>query len=194
MPLALILHGWYCTPQDNWYPWLKEVLESKGYRVEIPVLPTMDTDLPDMQAQLDFTLQHFPIQEDTILVGHSLGSLLALRIAEKVPVHKLYLFAGWDFDDLTVEHQLFWKTPIEHAKITENVQEIYCLTSDNDPYMTAFTVLQMSKRLQGKFVLLKGYGHFCKDGDPAVLELKTLGLVGNEQEVKQIPEALEYFN
>ena len=88
----------------------------------------------------------------------------------------MFLVAGWDFDDLTYEHRLFWKTKINHKKIKKNVKEIYCISSDNDPYTTAFTVEEMNKRLGGKFILIKGAGHFTeKDG------------------VKKIPDLLQYI-
>ncbi|KKQ98096.1 MAG: hypothetical protein UT23_C0005G0019 [Candidatus Woesebacteria bacterium GW2011_GWA1_39_12] len=66
-------------------------------------------------------------------------------------------------DDLTVpEHKLFWQSKINHSKIKQNVKEIYCISSDNDPYTTAVVTEQMSKRLSGKFILLKGKGHFTE--------------------------------
>lgn len=42
------------------------------------------------------------------------------------------------------------------------IKEIYCILSDNDPYITAFTAKEMSKRLGGKFILVKGAGHFTE--------------------------------
>src|SRR4030042_3332927 len=175
---ALILHAWYSKPEDNWYPWLKSKLEKKGYEVYIPDLPTMQTNLPDMKKQLGFIEKSFKIDKNTIVFGHSLGTLLVMRLAEKYKFMKLFLIAGWDFDDLTAEHKLFWPNKINHSKIKNNVKEIYCLSSDNDPYMTAFTVEEMSKRLGGKFVLLKGKAHFSKK-------------IGG---VTKIPEFLKYIN
>jgi len=163
---ALILEGWFNNPDDNWYPWLKKELEKKGYKVYIPELPTMDTKLPDMQKQIKFVEKNFKIDESTIIVGHSLGAVLALRLAEKYKYKKMFLIAGWDFDDLTAEHKLFWKTKINHAKIKKNVRKIYVFSSDGDPYTTAITAEGMSKRLDGNFVLIKGAGHFSeKCGD-----------------------------
>jgi uncharacterized protein len=160
MKKALILQGWYQKIDSNWYPWLKKELEKKGNEVYLPDLPTIHTDLPDMTKQLEFIEKNFKIDNDTIIFGHSLGTLLAMRLAEKHKYLKMFLIAGWDFNDLTEEHRLFWKTPINHSKIKKNVIEIYCITSDNDPYMTANTVEEMSKRLGGKFILVKGKGHF----------------------------------
>ena len=177
MRKALILQGWYQKPDQHWYPWLKKELEKRGYEVYLPDLPTMHTDLPNMKKQLAFIEKNIKIDKDTSVFGHSIGSLLAMRLAEKRKYKKMFLVAGWDFDDLTEpRHRLFWKNKINHSKIRKNVEEIYCISSDNDPYTTAVVTEQMSKRLNGKFILLKGRGHFTvKDG------------------VKKIPKLLKYL-
>lgn len=172
---ALILHAWYEKPENNWYPWLKTELKNRGYKVLIPDLPTMQTDLPDMQQQLNLIEQSIAIDNETIVVGHSIGCLLAMRLAEKYSYKKMFLVAGWDFNDLYPQHRLFWPFPIDHAAIKAHVKEIYCLSSDNDPYETSFTVEEMSKRLDGKFILVPGAGHFTE----------KFG-------VTKIPELLEY--
>lgn len=159
---AFILHAWYENPAGNWYPWLKRELETRGYTVYLPELPTMQTDLPDMQQQLAYIEGLTTIDANTIVVGHSLGCLLAMRLAEKHVYQKMFLVAGWDFDDLTVEHQLFWPNKINHETIKKHVQAMYCISSDNDPYITAFQAEEMSKRLNGKFILIPNAGHFTE--------------------------------
>ncbi len=162
---ALILHAWYENPENNWYPWLKTELETRGYKVFVPDLPTMYTDLPDIDKQLHYIKDLKAMNKNTLVIGHSLSCLLAMRLAEKIPYQKMFLVAGWDFNDLSIEHRLFWANPIDHAAIKQHVNKIYCISSDNDPYMTAFTAEEMSKRLDGKFILVKGAGHFtAKDG------------------------------
>ncbi len=165
MKKALVLQGWYQKPNSNWYPWLKKELEKKKYTVHTPDLPTMHTDIPDMQKQLAYIRKHVSVDANTIIFGHSLGCLLAMRIAQQTSYRKMFLIAGWDFNDLSYEHRLFWQTRINHTAIKKNVKEIYCISSDNDPYITAFTAEEMSKRLGGKFILVTGAGHFTeKDG------------------------------
>lgn len=173
---ALILQGWYQKPSSNWYPWLKTELEQKGYSVYLPDLPTIHTDRIDMNAQLSFIDKLLTIDKEIIIFGHSIGCLLGMRLAEIYAYRKMFLIAGWDFDDLTESHKLFWPNKLNHEKIKQNVNEIFCFSSDNDPYMTAFTVEEMSKRLGGKFILVKGAGHFT-----------------DQFGVNAIPELLEYI-
>lgn len=173
MKKVLILHAWYSKPDGNWYQWLKKELEKKDYRVSLPELTTLDTDLPDMELLLAEIGKM--VDENSILIGHSLTCLLAMRLAERRKFNKMILVAGWDFDDLTYEHRLFWKTKLDHQTIRKNIKEINVIHSDNDPYFTSYQAEEMSKRLGGSFTLIKGAGHFTKkDGVveiPQILEL-----------------------
>lgn len=175
MKSALILHCWYDNPSGNWYPWLKNLLTQKGYHVTNPEIPTMETDKPDLPIQINFINNLNIIRQDTIIIGHSLGALLGLRLAEMNSFKTLFLVSGWDFNDLTPEHQSFWPKPINHQTIKHHVKNIYVIHSDNDPYITAVQAEDMSKRLGGKFILIKGGGHLTtKDGInqiPEILEL-----------------------
>ena len=159
---ALILHAWFNHPQDNWYPWLAKELIDRGYKVYMPEIPTLDTNTPDMDKALSSIKKSIPLTKDSIIIGHSLGALLAMRLAEKQEFQKIFLIEGWDFDDLTREHISFWKTKINHTAIKKHIKDIFVVASDNDPYMTPFTEEEMSKRLGGTFILVKGAGHFLK--------------------------------
>ena len=172
---ALILHAWFSKSGSNWYPWLKRQLEDKNYKVYLPELPTMNMQMPDLEKQIDFINGLVFIEENTTIIGHSLGCILALRIAERRKYEKLILVAGWDFDDLTEGHKLFWSNKLNHSLIKENVKNIYVISSDNDPYTTAFQAEEMSKRLNGKFILIKHGGHFAtKEKCKQLLQLLPL--------------------
>ncbi len=163
MKKALILICWYGSPESNWFPWLKTELKKKGYGVTVPDLPTIRTNLPDMEQML----KTIKVDEDTVVVGHSLGALLGLRLAERQKFKKLILVSGWDFDDgLASEHRLFWPNKIDHDKVKKNVKEFIVIHSSNDPYTPAHDAEEMSKRLNGKFILIPGAGHISKkEGD-----------------------------
>lgn len=163
MKKALILHAWFSRPADNWYPWLKNELEKKGYEVWLPELPTMPMNAPDMDTMLNFLLEKKYIDKDTVVIGHSLGSVLAMRLAERISFKMGVLLAGWDYNDLTPEHQNFWKNMINHELIKKNVPEWVGLISENDPYVTKIIAHEMMGRLGGKAVDVGLRGHFGED-------------------------------
>ena len=143
---ALILQGWYQKTNSCWYQWLKKELEKKEYKVYLSDLPTIHTDLPDWEQIQDFIVKTNTIDKDTTIIGHSLGCLMVLRLAEKYSYTKMFLVSGWDFNDLTPNHQLFWKKPLDHSKIENNVKSIVCIGSDNDPYFTFFTTEEITSQ------------------------------------------------
>lgn len=159
---ALILHAWLNGPDKHWYPWLKKELEKKGYTTYLPEIPTMNSNNPDLATQMKFIEDTVPLDTNMLVVGHSLGCVLTMRLAEKHTFGKMFLVAGWDFDDLTVEHQSFWPNKIDHAAIKKHVKEIICISSDNDYYGSLFQAESLAKRLAAKFILVKGAGHFIE--------------------------------
>ena len=165
MKKALVLHAWYANPESDWYPWLKSELEKKGYEVWSPELPTMPTSSPDMETMLKFILEKKYVDEGTVVIGHSLGAVLELRLAERVKFGKGILLAAWDYNDLTPEHQSFWQTMMNHELIKKNVTEWVALISDNDPYVTKIIAHEMAARIGAKAVDVGTKGHFLAKDD-----------------------------
>lgn len=172
MKNALIIHAWYDTPLDHWYPWLKKKLENKGHHVDVPDIAELRKDVPDMKNVLTLFENTTEITSNTTVVGHSIGTLIAMRLAEKHTYQNMILVAGWDFNDLTEGHRKFWETPINHAAIRKNIKKIYVVHSDNDPYFTKIQAEDMCKRLGGEFIFVAGAGHFtAKNGITEILKL-----------------------
>lgn len=77
----VILHGYTGTPEKNWLPWAKRQLETLGHEVLVPVLP--DTENPAEEAQVAAALAAADFDEHTVLVGHSLGAIVAMKALQK---------------------------------------------------------------------------------------------------------------
>jgi len=89
----VILHGYTGRNDKNFIPWLKHELEQRGAKVQAPQLP--NTDNPTEVEQVQYVLDHVQFDENTVLIGHSLGGLVAMRVLEKLPhkIHHLMLVA-----------------------------------------------------------------------------------------------------
>ena len=80
MKTAFIFHGTAGYPEENWFPWLREKLQSRGYTIFVPQFPTPEgQSLETWLRVLDDYKQH--ITEDTIMIGHSLGEYVAACLA-----------------------------------------------------------------------------------------------------------------
>ncbi|MBI2356364.1 MAG: leucine--tRNA ligase [Candidatus Doudnabacteria bacterium] len=77
----IILHGRGSRPKDHFYTWLKKKLESKGFEVQSPQMPGGEEPKDDECA--DFIQQHCNLDEHTVVIGHSFGGIVALRLLER---------------------------------------------------------------------------------------------------------------
>ena len=126
-PPVVIIHGMWSTPDT--LNEIKEAFETEGYVTHTPRLPLhfprqkLGTQQRGQLAKLSIqdylqALEQFiqTLDQPPILVGHSMGGLLAQLIAVKYPCHKLVLISsappaginGWSWSVLrTFGHNLF---------------------------------------------------------------------------------------
>jgi pimeloyl-ACP methyl ester carboxylesterase len=96
---VVMIHGAFCGPWS--LDGLKEKFEAAGYRVSVPTLRFHDdhrppaalatTGLADYAADLEQEINS--LGQPPILLGHSMGGLLALMLASRVKVAALILLA-----------------------------------------------------------------------------------------------------
>ena len=77
----VLLHGRQGSAHSEFFPWLKEKLEALGYEVQAPELPNAEE--PDDEEQADYVLKHCTFDEQTAVLGHSFGGVIALRLLER---------------------------------------------------------------------------------------------------------------
>jgi pimeloyl-ACP methyl ester carboxylesterase len=98
-PPVIMIHGAFCGPWS--LGGLKQKFEDAGYRVASPCLRFHDekpppaalgtTGLGDYAADLEDEMR--ALNEAPILVGHSMGGLLAQQLAARLPARALVLLA-----------------------------------------------------------------------------------------------------
>lgn len=79
----VLVHGYKASSATNFFPWLKEELIKKGHEVIVPDLP--DPENPDPEEWTKALLEDVKtVDDETIVVGHSIGAVEALRFLEAV--------------------------------------------------------------------------------------------------------------
>ncbi|MFH2020524.1 MAG: alpha/beta hydrolase [archaeon] len=150
-----IFHGWGATHKDNWFPWLKKELEQKGIVVQAPDFP--DTEHPNLGSWIEKALE-LPYDENTVLVGHSLGSVLIMRLIEKgIKLKKAFLVANFDDNGDLNDVKDFFKEPFVYKAIKK--QRLVMLSSDNDPYVPFVVADKLAKNLECEHLIYKGKRH-----------------------------------
>ncbi len=164
MKNAIILHGWGNGSQDNWFSWLKAELEKIGWKVWVPDLP--ETSRPDVSNWDPYILNGWDINKDTVLIGHSAGSVEVLSILNQIDtkIKKAILVAG--FTDMikeeTMEDELkgLFRKPFNWQKVSKNVGKIILVHSDDDPYVLLKHGRILKEKLNAKLMIKKGHKHF----------------------------------
>ncbi|MCL5091009.1 MAG: alpha/beta hydrolase [Patescibacteria group bacterium] len=178
------MHGAGNDSSGNWFPWLKKELEKKGYLVWVPDLPNPDEPTQDEWLKTIFS-HGWQFDSGSVLIGHSIGATLILRILEKLPeeikIDKAILVAGTLDIGTNSAHFIYKrglvKEPFSWGKIKKSAKEFYFIHSDNDPYECDFKHGEvMQKKLGGELIIKKGEGHFNLE---------------KESEYKQFPFLLE---
>ncbi len=135
MKNAILLHGGFGSPEQYWFPSIKQLLISKGYEVWAPQLP--DANKPVLAAWLDFVLRNGTFKSDTLVIGHSLGSALTLALLEKISsrINKAILVAGFakkrKIEKIKIETML--KDSYDWQTIKRNAKDLIFINSSNDP-------------------------------------------------------------
>lgn len=166
---ALIFHGAGNNSKGNWFPWLKNELEKKGYQVFSPDFPNSDTPILEDWLDTVFKNKDFDFNQDTIIIGHSSGATLILRILERLPknieIAKAILVAGFVDKGKYPEYFQYkvdlLRTPFDWNKIKNSCKNLVFIASDNDKYDCGERNSKiMQENLGGKLIVEKGQGHF----------------------------------
>lgn len=164
MKNAFIIHGAYGSPEENWMPWLKKNLESLGYTVYTPFFP--NPPLQNLNNWLKVFKEYADkINEETILIGHSLGVSFILRILEKSQkkVKASFLVSGFitSLNNLIFDlvNKTFYEKPFNWKKIKSTSSKFFIFHSDNDPYVPFGKAEELAEKLKSQIILVKGGGH-----------------------------------
>ncbi len=168
------LHGFTATPKDNFHPWVRAELEKVGARVTVPALP--NTDKPNANEQASFVLETAKFDEDTVLLGHSYGTVTALKVVEqlKEPIKKLVLVAGFAEPGFLDRERNFEATTdwqFDFEKIKANVKEVVILRATNDSAVPQERSDFLKDKLGGRIVDFQANeDHATGNEEPAILD------------------------
>ena len=167
----VLLHGFTGKADGVFFPWLKRELEKRGYEVNVPQLPNADS--PNIIEQAEYVLKNCKFDEDTVLLGHSLGSVVALKVLEKLnrPIKKLITVGGFALPspkDRSYNKTIDWK--FDFGKIKSNVKEIKILKAKNDSSVYGERADSIKNNLGGDVVeFIANKDHVCGKEEPEVL-------------------------
>ncbi|MEA1926072.1 MAG: leucine--tRNA ligase [Patescibacteria group bacterium] len=175
-PKVLIIHGFEGSSSRNWFPWIKKEFEKMGCEVFAPDIsdsfhPNVETWMEDLKPFIR------KLNENSIIIGHSLGSKAAMHLLERMDrkVAKVFfvasaignpkrswktmekMFAGSDIRSL----KKFWEYKINWDKINNSLDEAHFIISSNDKLVDP-KHYKIAKLNNVHIETWKGQGHFTQ--------------------------------
>jgi len=167
----IILHGFSGHPDGTFHPWLKGELEKLGHTVEMPQLP--DTEDPTPMKQVEYVLKHCTINDKTVLVGHSLGSVIALKVAEQRKVERIVTVGGFSepkFKDYNRPFEKKFDWNFDWEKIRANIRSAIIVSDRNDHAVPIEAGRMLKIKLGGELMEVDAVSaHFTATREPDVL-------------------------
>ncbi|KKI16791.1 hypothetical protein XM48_14060 [Leucobacter sp. Ag1] len=172
-----MLHGYTATPDDHWFPWLAERLEAAGFEVSVPELPeSVRPDAAAWHAAADAAIGE--IRDGDAVIGHSLGSLVALRVlaerarragtgvAPAARLGSLVLVSGFAGPIAPVpELDAFAEAGVDLSAVPGFVRSIAAVRSDDDTIVPPADTDSLAAALGVPVEVVPGGGHFLgRDG------------------------------
>lgn len=164
-----ILHGLGASPNNNWFPWLKNKLEQKGDIVIVPNLPNSLT--PYVGDWLNTLRREIVGNGEGVLIGHSLGGVLAMKYIEAggMPLKVVLIGTPFGLVEDIPEINSFFEKPIKLDDDIKNKIKFFILYSDNDPFNPLIHVKSWEKLLNTKAILIPNKAHFLQTEFPEIL-------------------------
>lgn len=158
----IVLHGSFGSKDGNWFPWIKEQLENKNLKVDVPQMP-VGVGNQNFDNWSD-ELNKLDINENTIIIAHSIAPVFVCKylINNKIKVKKLIFVCGFnnylgidpDFD--AVNEPMF----LDNLEDIKNYcNDIICFYSDNDPYVKYDVEKSFADTISNEQHIIKNGGH-----------------------------------
>ncbi|MEC6127287.1 RBBP9/YdeN family alpha/beta hydrolase [Acinetobacter ursingii] len=168
MKNVYIIHGYRAVPEDHWFIWLEQHIQQAGATAERIFLA--DSAHPDPEVwQECLNAQCSVLDENTIIVAHSLGCLSSLNFLSKALQHSSIaagIFVSGFTEKLKAIPEL--DTFIESQRLDDKLlrQKIlrrYVFLSSNDPFVPPPLSIRLGQRLNAQLLEIKQAGHFMQE-------------------------------
>lgn len=165
MTTVVIIHGTENNSQGNWFGWLASELSLRGVSVIAPDFPTPDRqNLTNWLAVYDDAPRNIR-PEEIVIVGHSTGAVMALRLAERTTVPYAAICAVCPFaedlgltpyDDL---NSSFAQPPWNWQRVQRGAKHLVLLAGQDDPYVPLPIAQRVATSAHAELIIVENGGH-----------------------------------
>ncbi len=176
----VFLHGFKGSSKEDFWPELKRKVEEKGGIVYAPDLPNASS--PSIDEQVDFIISNYKFSEKTVLVTHSLGGVVAMKLLPKLnqPINQLIMVAPplrTEFLDgkkrPELENASDWKFDFDGVR--NKALHITVIGDNKDDIVPISHPEEIATLLDARFVqVVAQKPHFNSHDEPEVFNALTL--------------------
>ena len=171
---VVIIHGYNANPASHWFAAVADALAVDGIVVDVTELP--DPTSPSLDRWVAAAREAIgEIDEHTVIVAHSLGSITTLRVlADRFRTAEsggrilgaLISVAGFDQPLPTLPKlDAFTVDPPALAPIAARIRRRIVIVSDHDDVVAPDLTKDFAHRFDAELVEIDGGGHFrARDG------------------------------
>ncbi len=161
-----LFHCWGASGKSCWSGWLGKQLVASGMASIVLTPDFPDSEDPKLGEWLSTArklVPHFDPKDDWVLIGHSLGCPMILRLLESFDKNEkvacIILVASFAKDLGIPEIRNFVDKDFDWQKIKKKGGKIIIINSDNDPYIKLDEAERMAGLLGSELIVEKGAGH-----------------------------------
>lgn len=169
----VLIHGYKSSSQGNFFPWLRDSLHAKGHEVICPDLPSADEPNPEEWTKT-LIEEVGVIDDETIIVGHSIGAVTALRFLEaaearSTPKGVVLVSPPWMIKSETF--QGFFLSELDFDVLMWKASRFVVIHSHDDKKIPFDHAKKYADVLHARLIERnEGEGHFLGERYPVILE------------------------
>ncbi|WP_031542759.1 RBBP9/YdeN family alpha/beta hydrolase [Mesoplasma photuris] len=164
MPKYVLIHGFMSNETNAWYPWFKKTIEARGDDVTVFSMP--NASRPKVNEWIDFMKKNINWIdiEDTIFVGHSLGTITILNYLSDVGIKPYGVALVSGFYEPVTKYQFvkpFTEWPL-NWELLKSIDNKLVLTTKTDSIVNWQASKSLADQWEAEFICLEDGGHFME--------------------------------
>ncbi|MBU0531196.1 MAG: alpha/beta fold hydrolase [Candidatus Uhrbacteria bacterium] len=169
----ILIHGFNANPEMNFHPWLRDELQKEGFEVLAPALPfSGEPVLADWLKAMEEQVGR--LDPDDIILGHSLGGVMALRYLEAAemtgtPRAVVLVAAPWNLKKNAM--QSFFTHELDADVLMWKANDFIIVHSKDDDKVPFDHAEKYAKMLKGKLLTREGEDHYMAEQYPVLLKI-----------------------
>lgn len=155
-----LIHGYGGAPNLHWFKWLDNALSEKGIKTYQLTMP--NTQKPQASEWLEQMKKDIKVNDQTIIVGHSLGCIATLNFLANTQqkVLGVVLVAGFSESLASLKELDSFSQMYKNRNASPQMLHSVVIAAMNDAVVPHHFTDKMAQELKSKYIRLPEGGHF----------------------------------